>query len=280
MSEASAALQEVLGAAFWYEMDNIYTSIPCVVIAVRDGTMVDIQPTINQRFVDDRETRRAPILGVPISYPISSNAGVLFPVKVGTTGMAIFSMRNMDNWKRSGGGFVPPSNRGKFDKSDAVFFPGIQPPSVNLANPSQHGYSHSTDDTVVFNNIGSGNGNEVRLTAGGDIIINTPNKVEVNCNDAEVNASSTATVNTSSASVNASSSVTLDTPQTTVTGNMLVQGMLTFTGGMTGSSSSGSVATINGSLDASGDVVAGGVSLRGHTHSGVETGDGNTGTPN
>lgn len=209
MNQASAALQELMGAAFWYEMDNIYTSIPCVVIAVHDGAMVDIQPTINQKFVDGRETRRASILGVPISYPVSSSAGVLFPVKVGTTGLAIFSMRNMDNWKRSGGGFVSPSNRGKFDKSDAVFYPGIQPPSASLANPSQHGYSHSTDDTVVFNNIGSGNENEVRLTAGGDIIINTPNKVEVNCNDAEVNASS---------------QVTLDTPLTYITGNVTVDG--------------------------------------------------------
>lgn len=40
--------------------------------------------------------------------------------------------------------------------------------------------------------------------------------------------------------------VTLDAPQTTCTGNLTVQGALSYTGGMTGSSSGGSAATFNG----------------------------------
>src|SRR5690554_6832263 len=106
MSRSTSTLQSVLGAAFWSEMDNVYTSIPCIVISVRDngaGAMVDIQPTINQKFVDGRESRRTPILGVPVSFPMSSNAGIMFPIKVGTTGLAIFSMRSLETWKDSDG---------------------------------------------------------------------------------------------------------------------------------------------------------------------------------
>lgn len=59
--------------------------------------------------------------------------------------------------------------------------------------------------------------------------------------------------------------VTLDTPQTTCTGNVLVQGQLTYQGGMVGSGGSGVAASI------SGDVVADGISLKSHTH--TEQGD-------
>jgi phage baseplate assembly protein V len=113
-------------------------------------------------------------------------------------------------------------------------------------------------------NIGSSNENEVRLKASGDIILNSPSKVEVNCTTAEVNASE---------------SVTIDTPETTVTGSLRVEGMLTYVAGMTGSGGS-STATITGDVVVTGDVISNGVVLDSHTHSGVETGSGNTGSPN
>lgn len=224
MMQASAGLESVLGSAFWSEMNNIYTAIPCVVITVReggDGALVDIQPTINQKFVDGTVSQRSPILGVPVSFPMSSSAGVMFPIKVGTTGLAIFSMRNLESWKASNGASVNPLNRAKFDKSDAIFFPGIQPPSVNLTRPSMHTFPHSNEDTVVFNNIGTGAENEVRLKGDGTIVINTASKVEVNAGDVEVN-SSTSIINSSSVTVNASDTV--------FNSNVSVNGMFTYNG--------------------------------------------------
>lgn len=224
MSKASSSMQSVLGAAFWSEMDNMYTSIPCIVVAVRNngnGAMVDIQPTVNQKFVDGTVSERSAILGVPVSFPMSGSAGVTFPIKVGTTGLAIFSMRSIETWKNSSGGFSVPNNRAKFDKSDAVFFPGIQPPSVNLTQPTKHTYPHSNEDTVVFNNIGTGAENEVRLKGDGTIVINTASKVEVNAGDVEVN-SSTSTINSSSVTVNASDTV--------FNSNVSVNGNFTYNG--------------------------------------------------
>lgn len=60
--------------------------------------------------------------------------------------------------------------------------------------------------------------------------------------------------------------VTLDTPNTTCTGALLVQGRLTYQGGMTGSGGTGAAASITG------EVVADGISLTTHTH--TEQGDG------
>ena len=71
--------------------------------------------------------------------------------------------------------------------------------------------------------------------------------------------------------IKSGSKVTIDCAETEITGNLTVQGSLTYMGGMTGSGGSGAAATINGSLEATGDVKAGGISLDGHDH---ETGVG------
>ena len=75
------------------------------------------------------------------------------------------------------------------------------------------------------------------------------------------------TINCVKADVHASSKVTIDTPNTEVTGNMLVKGKITGQGGM--AISGGSGATVDGSIQTTGDVVAAGISLDTHTHTGV-----------
>lgn len=62
----------------------------------------------------------------------------------------------------------------------------------------------------------------------------------------------------------------VDAPQSTFTGAVTVQGELTYQAGMTGTGS----ATVSG-----GDVIADGVSLKTHVHSGVQSGGSNTGQP-
>ena len=72
------------------------------------------------------------------------------------------------------------------------------------------------------------------------------------------------TINCTSATVNASSKTTINAPNTECTGNLLVQGLITGKGGM--AISGGSGATVDGSLQTTGDVVAAGISLDTHTH--------------
>lgn len=215
MSNREASLQELLISSFQSQMNNVHTAIPCIVIAVRDsgsGAMVDIQPTVNQKFKDNSIRERPQILGVPVSFPVSSTAGVLFPIKVGTTGTAIFSMRGLDIWKSGNGKPSTPNNASKFDKADALFFPGIQPPGMSIANPSKHTWPHSTDDVVVFNNIGSGTENEVRLEASGNIVVNTNQDTFVNCNNATITAQANVDVVCANFTVDASESISFTSP--------------------------------------------------------------------
>lgn len=259
MSSREGSLQELLVSAYQSQTSNMYTAIPCVVITVRDGlqgAMVDIQPTINQKMKDGTVKERPPILGVPVSFPVSSSAGVLFPIKVGTTGTAIFSMRNLDAWKASNGNPSTPLNFAKFDKGDALFFPGIQPPGVSLSNPSKHIWSHSTDDVVVFNNVGTGTENEVRLESSGNIQINTNQDVFVNCNNATITAQQNLTMSCATFDLTADDA-TFDIGNTAWIGNINQTGDYTQSGTYT-------LNSININL---------------HKHTGVQTGVGTSGGP-
>ena len=221
MSDREGSLQEVLVAAFQNQMSNVNTAIPCIVVAVRDslnGAMVDIQPTVNQRFKDGNVKERPVVLGVPVAFPVSSTAGLTFPIKVGSTGIAVFSMRNLDAWKNSSGRPTTPLNFAKFDKGDAMFIPGIQPPGESVNNPSKRTWPHSTEDVVLVNNIGTGSECEVRLKPSGDVVINTNQNVEVNCNNATVTAQADVAVECINANVDASVSINLTAPQVNING--------------------------------------------------------------
>ena len=67
--------------------------------------------------------------------------------------------------------------------------------------------------------------------------------------------------------VKAGVKVTIDSPETETTGNLLVKGSLTYMGGMAGSGGEGGAAArIQGRIEATEDVEAGGISLRNHDH--------------
>ena len=224
-------IQDAMMSAFESQMGNVYTAMPCVVVAIRDslqGQMVDIQPSLNQKFKDGSVQERPVILGVPVSFQVSKTAGFTFPINVGDTGTAIFSMRNMDTWKSGNGRPTSPANAAKMDKSDAIFFPGIQPPGVAVNNPSKHILTHNTQDTVMFANLG-GDESEVRLKADGSVEVNTSNKpVIINCSDATVNASTSINLNAPTMTVDVAN--TLWIGNINHTGNYTGVGVQSFNG--------------------------------------------------
>lgn len=223
-----SSLQELVTASFDAQIANQYTAIPCIVVSVDGPNMVSIQPTINNKSRDGSVVERPPILGVPVSFPVSDTAGMTFPIKVGTTGVAIFSMRNLDGWKGGNGRAASPLNFAVMDKGDAMFYPGLQPPGISVNSPSKHVLSHDINDTVMFSNLG-GNEAEVRIKADGSIEINTSQQpVTVNCSEAIVNASTSIQLT--------SPAMIVDVDDITIvgdinhTGNLNSTGVQTFTG--------------------------------------------------
>ncbi|EKB32193.1 phage baseplate assembly protein V [Sutterella wadsworthensis 2_1_59BFAA] len=101
--------------------------------------------------------------------------------------------------------------------------------------------------------------------------------------DGSITVPNAVTINCTTATVKASSSVTLDTPKTDVTGVLNVTGLITGKGGLAVSGGGGAAVTVSGNMnlegqiDATSDVVAGGISLMNHTHK--EQGDGSPTSP-
>ena len=250
-AEAVAAIQSTMVSAFDSQINNLYTIIPCIVVAVRDGLngqMVDIQPTINQKQQDGTVAERPTIGGVPVSFQVSKKAGFTFPIEVGDTGTAMFSMRNMDGWKAGNGRPASPMNFAKMDKSDAIFLPGIQPPGVAVNNPAKHVLTHDPKDTVIFGNLG-GVEAEVRIKVDGSIGITTSNMpIIIEGSDVTVNASNSINLN--------AQTLTIDVPDITFIGNITHQGDYTQVG----------TYTLNS------------VNINLHRHVGVTVGSGTSGT--
>jgi phage baseplate assembly protein V len=101
--------------------------------------------------------------------------------------------------------------------------------------------------TVDYNS--ASNTLTVTVAAAGNVVIN--------CKHATVNAEDDVTVNTETATVNASDTVELNTPTTHCTGDLIVDGALTYLGGMNGSGG-GTTATINGNMHVTGNITNGG----------------------
>lgn len=185
-------LQELLNLSGDSLLNNMYTAIPCIVLGVVDslqGAVVNIQPTVNQKMKDGTVKERQPILGVPVVFPCSRTSAFTFPITVGDTGLAVFSMRSLDAWKSSQGIPTVPLNYAKFDKGDAIFIPGLQPQITSVNNPASRFWSHSTKDAVVAHNIGTSNEVEMRMTPEGNFLVRTNADVQVQAENVAVSAS-------------------------------------------------------------------------------------------
>ena len=188
------SLQEVLTNAMDYHLADIYTSIPGVVVGIHSdlsGMRVDVQPSVAMRNEDgDDVVDRPAIINVPLHMPVTQLGGLTYPIKKGNPVWLNFSMRGLDVWKKGKGESQAPSDLRRFDLSDCIAIPGVYPAGVPVNSPGSRSNSHSTEDVVLVHNIGTGNEVEIRLKPSGDVIINSPNKVVVNCTDAEVNSDS------------------------------------------------------------------------------------------
>lgn len=267
------AFQELMEASFDYQTNNLYTALPGIVVTVRDDfnqLSVDVQPTVNIKNKDGTTKERPVVLNVPVQMPSSSTAALTFPINVGDPVLLVYAMRSLDTWKRGQGRAVLPNDNRKFDKRDCVAIPGIWPFSRSINNPSVRMWAHDTGDLVIVNNIGSGSENEVRLQLSGNIIVNTNQDVEVNCNNATVVAQSTIDMSCTDFILDASNNISITAatadiiiPTTTWIGNIDITGSLVQIGNytMTGT------ATFNG------------IVFNSHKHTGVTPGVGTSGTP-
>lgn len=246
-----ASMEELLKGAIWNQLERVNTCLPCIVVNVHDELIeqiVDVQPVINIFDQNGKSEQQAPILTVPVVMPATSTSAITMPVNIGDTVLCVFSQRALEVFQESDGKPSTPNNYARFHKKDAIAIVGLFPKRNAINNPSKRTHSHSTQDLAIAHNIGKTNEVEIRFKPNGDMIVNTPAKVEVNCN---------------TASITADTSITVDSPTTNWTGDVNLTGDI----------------TMSGTLTAIVDVLGGGKSLKTHTHGGVMSGGAMTTPP-
>lgn len=162
-------------ALFEYQMRNIFTAIPAKVMMVENAgeQRVSVKPLVNAVFPDWDDSEEFPtVLSVPLMYPSSSSSAVVFPVHAGDTVLLVFAQSCMDVFKGGDGSAQPPSDYRRFDKRDAIAIPGLFPFGSAINQVSKHTLPHSTDDLVVFHNLGTSAECELRMKQSGKIEVN------------------------------------------------------------------------------------------------------------
>lgn len=127
-------------------MLDYYFCLPCVVEAVNlDKQTVDIRPVLKAYSKSLNESAsRALIANVPFWMYRAGDTYITLPIKPGDTGLAIFSQRDITNWKETGGEVELQSLR-IHDYNDALFLPYFGPASKAISN------YNSNNITIVKN---------------------------------------------------------------------------------------------------------------------------------
>lgn len=229
---------------------TISTAIPVRVDSVeRSGESggalyVSATPLVAQTDADGNLLPPVSIPRLPYFRLQHGTAAIVCDPVVGDIGLAIFAQQDTSNLSGGTDPVVPGSFR-CFDMSDGFYIGG---------------FWGETPQTFVH------------LEQTGQITITGPQTVNVN---AEV-------VNTfcRQSNVTATESINFTAPNSYFVGNLHVSGLIAGTGGLALSGSgAGATATIAGTIQTTGDVIAGTISLQNHVHSGVQGGDSNTGAP-
>lgn len=246
----SDSTEELMTKSFWYEMNEVYTAMPCIVVEVVDDLKeqrVHVQPCINKLLLDGKVIPRSVILNVPVIFPSTSTSAITMPVNKNDIVWCNFSMRAMEIFNESDGTPSTPNNYAKFDQKDAVAFIGMTTKSTAINNSAKRRLPHSTKDLVVSHNLGKASETELRFKPNGDVVITTPTKITVNAPQATINATTSASITTPTLNVNASN--------TNWAGNITLNGNIAQTGTIV-----------------SNEVTAGGKALSTHTHTSASAG--------
>jgi len=204
-----------------------------------------VQPAISGQVADEAgEFKSAPLpllVDVPVVFPRGGGCTITFPVKAGDECLVVFSDRCIDFWWQNGGVQEAVDPR-QHDLSDAFAFIGPQSQAEVIGNISTSTLQMRTDDGAAYIELDP-NSHAVNIVAPGGLNVTTP-------------------------LAKFSAAVTIN-------------GLLTWMGGMVGSLATGTAAKITGAIEFIGSLKSNGKDISdSHTHSGVQTGTGNSGKVN
>lgn len=260
----------------------LWTALPGIVQSFDAEAMTcEVQPAIQGKQRDEDGSIKLVnlplLLDCPVVFPHAGGCSMTFPIKPGDECLVVFACRAIDLWWQSGG-VQPPAETRMHDLSDGFVIPGPYSQPKVISAVSTDYVELRSDDRQAYLAIHPST-HEVRLETTGNVIATVGGTTSATLSGAvTIDCGSTLTATVSGATKLTCPTLTVDCPQTTFTGAVTVQGLLTGTGGFSISGGSGATAQVSGdisllgSMEATGDVTASGISLNSHVH--IEQGDG------
>lgn len=243
----SGDLSSVLSTERQIMKDQIRVAMPGIIQSFDPATVTaTVQPalrSVQQNNDGTTSTQNYPVLvDVPVIFPRGGGCTLTFPVKPGDECLLIFADRCIDFWWQAGDVQETVDHR-QHDLSDAFAIVGPQSQAHKISGISMSAAQLRTDDGAAF----------VEVAAGHDVTVQTPGKL----------------------TASAQGGTEITSPTIVLNGAVTINGTLS-----QGMGTSGGGATMLGPITVTNDVTAGGVSVKTHTHNGVQPGSGNTGGPN
>ncbi|NHB94369.1 phage baseplate assembly protein V [Photorhabdus cinerea] len=240
LSETLKAINHALSSQLRVAMPGIIQSFNA------EAATCVVQPAIKSGIADPEGKATSvslPLLvDVPVIFPRGGGVTLTFPVKAGDECLVIFADRCIDFWWQSGG-VQEPADQRQHDLSDAFAIVGPQSQSKRISGISTNTAQLRSDDGAAYIELDPGSHN---------VTVVTPAKLI--------------------ATANGGTEIT--SPEITLNGNVTINGNLS-----QGMGAGGGTATMQGPVTVNNDVIAGGISLKNHVHSGVQSGGSKTGGP-
>lgn len=249
----------LLDQAMTARLSCLWTALPGIVQSFDPVAMTcQVQPAIQGKVRAEDGTitlvNMPMLLDCPVVFPHGGGCSMTFPIKPGDECLVVFSSRAIDLWWQSGG-VQPPVEMRMHDLSDGFVLVGAYSQTKVLPNVSTQAVQLRSDDGQAFFELNPENHN---------FTLKTPGNFSATVTDFSVQCQNFA-VNCTKFDVTAGSSASITAPTIALNGQI------------TGGGSGGATAVFTGSIEATGDVKAGVISLQGHVHGGVTPGGANTG---
>jgi len=114
---------------------EMHVALPARVEKYDRSTMkAEVTPALKKSYTNGDIVELPVIVNVPVVWPRTSEFVFDAPLAKGDTVLLVFCERSLDAWL-SKGGIVTPTDRRKFDLSDAVAIPGLF--SFKQENPAK-----------------------------------------------------------------------------------------------------------------------------------------------
>ncbi|MEK6291788.1 MAG: Gp138 family membrane-puncturing spike protein [Paraburkholderia tropica] len=196
------------------------------------------------------------LVDCPAQFPSGGNSTLTFPVARGDECLVVFASRCIDAWWQSGGVQELADTR-MHSLSDGFALLGFRSQPRVLTNVSTTSAQLRSDDGATFIDLNP-TAQTVKIVAPGGFEVVAPTQV-----------------------LTAATSLTVNSPQSGFSGAVIVQGLFSFLAGLVGSTAEGVAATITGTINFIGSLTSNGKQIDdGHTHGGVQPGDGSSGPVN